>query len=512
MESLSLFVQHYEFPNLFFEPFQWFLSDDQVRKAERHVKKRSDDACERRLPRWRKRDHVWWRATRGVRELLSRSLGSLVNPGHTDERKEVVMSARKQGATRLKFRSQIFSSESTREGSSSRQETGTKRNQTPKRSEENPPGHKENMLHAHQSSETWNTQTIDTRTRSFKIWRRSWECLQSTQHFQWMHNKTNVLTWRLFAASSKAAAHLGPDFLTSSEVFKKTKFKNIWSVFNITQKLVMEHSEEILNVKCLEFSSPSWARSVLANHQAIKWGESVLCVGQMNDSPGGNRKMVRSSGRIWLYSSYQDAVGYRWRSQLNSSGICSQDFHHCLFFKESSKTCREGTSSPRRLKDLGIIFMSMFNDVEWKTNDENCFSNAEKVKNYAMRFSQRTLDILGSRVGREVVWKFFLRSKKENGINSTANKIVQRFKEIGHLVLKKYQCFETFSWSKKKGGELVSSIRFDRRRKGTNEFSCGQEDCDQFETGRSTTLGIPSDNSTWKQNARKRFELRSADR
>ena len=37
-----------------------------------------------------------------------------------------------------------------------------------------------------------------------------------------------------------------------------------------------------------------------------------------------------------------------------------------------------------------IIFISMFNDIEWtrKGNEENCISNSEKVKMYAKRFSQ----------------------------------------------------------------------------------------------------------------------------
>ena len=57
--------------------------------------------------------------------------------------------------------------------------------------------------------------------------------------------KTMVLIWRLLLASSmKAAIHLGPDLLTNSKVYKNTKFENIWSVFNITRKLIKEQSEE----------------------------------------------------------------------------------------------------------------------------------------------------------------------------------------------------------------------------------------------------------------------------
>ena len=79
-------------------------------------------------------------------------------------------------------------------------------------------------------------------------------------------------------SSMTAPIHLGPNYLANSEIYKNTKFENIESVFYITQKLVKERSEEILNVKCLQYSSPSWARSVLANDQAIKWAKAKVCV------------------------------------------------------------------------------------------------------------------------------------------------------------------------------------------------------------------------------------------
>ena len=64
------------------------------------------------------------------------------------------------------------------------------------------------------------------------------------------------------------------------------------SLFNVIQKLIMEHSEEILNVKWLENSSPSWTTSVSSLDQEIEWAKakvfvyavSVLCLGQMNES------------------------------------------------------------------------------------------------------------------------------------------------------------------------------------------------------------------------------------
>ena len=128
----------------------------------------------------------------------------------------------------------------------------------------------------------------------------------------------NVLIWGMFMSSSmKAAIHLGPNYVVNSEIYKNTKFEEIESLFNVSQKLVMEHSGEILNVKCLEYSSPSWARAVLSHDQAIKWAEakvcvyadSVPCVGQMKDSPGAIERWRGQLEGLRLYSSYQDAVG-----------------------------------------------------------------------------------------------------------------------------------------------------------------------------------------------------------
>ena len=122
----------------------------------------------------------------------------------------------------------------------------------------------------------------------------------------------------LFLASSmKAAIHLGPDFLTNSEIHKNTKFENIWSVVNISRKLIKEHSEEILNVESLEYSSPSRTRSILANDQPVKsakakvcvHADSVLCVGQVKDISGATERWKGQVEDLKRYSSYQDAVG-----------------------------------------------------------------------------------------------------------------------------------------------------------------------------------------------------------
>ena len=74
------------------------------------------------------------------------------------------------------------------------------------------------------------------------------------------------------------------------------------------------------------------------------------------------------------------------------------------------------------------IFMSMFNDIEWKKNVENSMSNAEKVKNSSQRFLPGHGTVLGP--GSEKGWHG---SSYDGQLDRTANKMVQQFKATGHL-------------------------------------------------------------------------------
>ena len=260
-------------------------------------------------------------------------------------------------------------------------------------------------------------------------------------------HKTNVLIWRMFMASSmKAAIHLGPDFLRNSGIYLNTRFENIENVFNIIQKFIKEHSEEILNVRGLEYTLPSWTRSVLANDQAVKWAKAnvvsaltpfFVLVGwktvQEPQKESGKAKL-KISGCIHHIKMLWESM----ERQLNLSGFFP-GFSTSSSFQEIQKDLEEKNIEPENFQDR-IIFMSMFNDILWKTGDENCISNAEKVKNYAKNLT-RTLDFSGSRVGREMLWRIS-RSKRTVGSHSPKNgTAIQRNRSP---YLHKYQCFE--SW------------------------------------------------------------------
>ena len=118
------------------------------------------------------------------------------------------------------------------------------------------------------------------------------------------------------SSSMKAAIHLGQNYLAKSDIYKNTKVEEAESLCNIIHKL-MEHSEEILNMKYLESSSHSWTRSVLPQDQAIKWAkarvcvyaDSVLCLGQMNESKEARTRWEGPVEELKMSASHKELLG-----------------------------------------------------------------------------------------------------------------------------------------------------------------------------------------------------------
>ena len=97
-------------------------------------------------------------------------------------------------------------------------------------------------------------------------------------------------------------------------------------------------------------------------------------------------------------------------NRLSSSGIPGLTSLEIL--QKTQKDMQDRNIEPEYFEDR-IIFMSMFNDIEWtrRGNSEQCVSNSEKVMKYAKRFSRGLWTFLGP--GDETKWDGTL---KENGI------------------------------------------------------------------------------------------------
>ena len=111
--------------------------------------------------------------------------------------------------------------------------------------------------------------------------------------------KTNALIWGLFMSTSmKAAVHLGPNYIENLEVFRNTNFEELQNLFDLTQKLILDHQAEILSVTTIDWTAPSCARSTLTHGQVITrmtararvYSDSVLCLREMSDHSEANRR------------------------------------------------------------------------------------------------------------------------------------------------------------------------------------------------------------------------------
>ena len=148
------------------------------------------------------------------------------------------------------------------------------------------------------------TRTVDTKMEFHKMKSTSNQFL--TKVCQFLHwvlgiktvyatfgmeaTKSKKLMWEPFMSSSMTAAiRFGLNYTENVEAYKKTNFEQVQNLFNVTKTLILEHSEEILNVKTIGSTSPAWTRLTLSHDKVTRWTkakervytDSALCLGKM---------------------------------------------------------------------------------------------------------------------------------------------------------------------------------------------------------------------------------------
>ena len=156
--------------------------------------------------------------------------------------------------------------------------------------------------------------------------------------------KTNVLIWGLFMSTTmKSAVHLGREYQQNLIAYRNTNFEELKTLFDITLRLIVENSFEILNLSTMTCDFSPWMRSTLCHDQVIKWAkakahvhsDSVLCLGKLHNHSEANEK--------WRYqTNFKDQTSAQncmelMDNQLSSSGIFSQDSHRLRFSDKSRK-------------------------------------------------------------------------------------------------------------------------------------------------------------------------------
>ena len=196
---------------------------------------------------------------------------------------------------------------------------------------------------------------------------------------------------------------------------------------------------------------------MLANDQAVKWAKAnvvsaltpfFVLVGwktvQEPQKEDGKAKLKI----LRMYSSHQDAVGIH-GEVIEFEWTFFPGFSTLSSFQEIQKDLAEKNIEPENFQDR-IIFMSMFNDILWKTGDEKCILNAEKVKNYAKKNLPGHGTFLGP--GSEEMVRRFSRSKRTVGSHSRQNGT--GIQGMLSSCVQKYRCFESWDLEHKKGRNI----------------------------------------------------------
>ena len=199
----------------------------------------------------------------------------------------------------------------------------------------------------------------------------------------------------------KAAIHLGPNYLANLEVYKNTNFGNIQSFYSFTQKLILDHSEEIQNVNTIESASPSWTRSVLSHEQVIQWtkskvcvySDSFLCLGKMNQSEDGITKCEGQVEEFKMSLSYKEQLGID-GEQIEFEWHIRPGFSSLQILQKIQDVCENGTSNLRSSHTgSSSCQCSTTSTGKEKGNEGICISNSKKSRNTRKKSLAGILDV-----------------------------------------------------------------------------------------------------------------------
>ena len=171
-------------------------------------------------------------------------------------------------------------------------------------------------------------------------------------------------------------------------ITNKGKDLTMKQMFDISEKLISEQSDDIYGVKTINWEDSSWKYlSLIGDEQVISllhtkvyvFSDSVLCLGKMNENPRSNTAWEQ---RLEWYKSSQE---YRALDTIDEESMELEwnIFPGCITLQLSHKVqelLSKLSVTPEKFTGR-IIFMSMFNDISCgsKDNKKECESNAQLV-------------------------------------------------------------------------------------------------------------------------------------
>ena len=199
--------------------------------------------------------------------------------------------------------------------------------------------------------------------------------------------------WRMFMSST----------LQASVFMGKNYSDNLHSIKN-TEKLKSEQSDEAYGVNTINWEDSSWKYlSLVGDEEVISllhtkvyvFSDSVFCFGLMNENPQSNT--VWEDKLTWFKSSSEYRVSDKNDGEpMEFEWNIFPGFTTLQLVREVQELLSRLSVQPENVTGR-IIFMSMFNDISWRStdNENECESSAQLVSLYANRFSPGQWSFLG---------------------------------------------------------------------------------------------------------------------
>ena len=182
-------------------------------------------------------------------------------------------------------------------------------------------------------------------------------------------------------------------------------------MFDRSEKLISKQLDEICGVNTINWEDSSWRQlSLVSDEEVISpsqakvhvFSDSVLCLRKMNENPQSN--YAWEDRLMWFKSSSE----YRAPDTIDGEPM---EFEWKIFpgfttlqlVREVQEFMSKMSIQPEDFTGR-IIFMSMFHDISWgsQDNEQECESSAQLVSIYARKFSPGRWSFLGP--GSEKKW------------------------------------------------------------------------------------------------------------
>ena len=241
--------------------------------------------------------------------------------------------------------------------------------------------------------------------------------------------------------------HVGKNYSDNLHSIKNTgKDLTLKHMFDLSEKLISEQSDEIYRVHTINREDSSWKHlSLIGDEEVINlqrtkvyvFSDTVLCLGKMSEKPQSS--YAWEDRLMWFKSSSEyralntidgEPMEFEWNifPGFTTLQLC----HNVQEFLSNVST------EPEDVKGR-IIFMSMFSDISWgsKENERECELSAQLVSIYARRFSPGRWSFLG--LVPEKKWYSTHEYKPQGEWDRVAELMMIKFSESGHPVFQIYE-------------------------------------------------------------------------